>query len=211
MTTLLIILPVLVLIAALLVPIRVRVQVGPEGGFVIVRYLWIRRRRDLGPFAERLGAYGLHRLEMLRDFAMPRDRRPAVTRDGRETVETDWSLIWANRPVWRRVVQVIFRMIWRILRSWTVEEGRADVRFGLGDPAYTGMATGYLHAFWPAIGTFLPRWTVSFQPDFSRPVFAMNADIRLRLIPIVPVWHFLHAVGSLPWGGLWKMRRAWSS
>jgi hypothetical protein len=148
---------------------------------------------------------------MLRDFAMPKGRGPLASHDGREKAETDWSMIWAHRPVWGRVLRVILRMVWRILRSWTVEEARADVRFGLGDPAYTGMATGYVHAFWPTIGTFLPRWTVSFLPDFNRAMFALNADIRLRLIPVVPIWHFVHAVGSLPWGGLWKMRRAWSS
>jgi hypothetical protein len=211
MTVLILTILLLVLLVCLLAPIRVRLTTGPEGGMVRVRYLWLRREYQVAPFAERLGEFGLHRLESLRDFAMPRGGTDRATKADAQRREADWTAMWINRGVWRRVVHVLLRMIGRILRSWTVEEARLAVAFGLGDPAYTGMATGYAHAFWPTIGTFLPRWKVSFHPDFDSAVFALDADIRLRLIPIAPLWRILQALGSLPWSGLWKMRKAWSS
>lgn len=213
MLTAILILLGIALAVLIVAPVRVRVRISPEGGEVVTRYLWLERRYVLGAFADRMTEIGLRRLVSLRDFALPkqRPRKRAEPEVATKPEESDWPVIWAHRAVWRRVVIVVARMVGRILRSWTVEESRVDVAFGLGNPAYTGMATGYAHAFWPGIQPFFPRWKVRFHPDFESTAFGIDAEMRLRLLPVVPLWHIIRALGSLPWPGLWRMRKAMSS
>jgi len=112
-----------------------------------------------------------------------------------------------NRPVLLKITRVALRLAGRLLRAWRLERGRIAMAVGTGDPATTGMAIGYLYA---ARGMILRRWPQlewELRGTFDRATFHGEADLVWRVIPLTPLIHVARAVATLPWRGIWRMRR----
>lgn len=55
-----------------------------------------------------------------------------------------------------------------------------DITFGLNDPAYTGIITGFLHS----IGLSRTRHNIQWRADFTKQIFEWNVNGKIILIPI---------------------------
>lgn len=55
-----------------------------------------------------------------------------------------------------------------------------DITFGLGDPAYTGIITGFLHS----VGLSRTRHNVQWRADFTKQIFEWDLKGKIVLIPI---------------------------
>lgn len=122
-----------------------------------------------------------------------------------------FRLLRDTQPMLRRVLIVTARLMGRLLRAWRLEEGHLALTVGTGNPAHTGILTGYFQAMLAVITRGRKNLTVEWNPDFHRAVFEMSARLTLRIIPIRPVFAVVRALGSMPWFGLWKLKRTWAS
>ena len=65
-----------------------------------------------------------------------------------------------------------------------------EITFGLNDPAYTGIVTGFLHA----IGLSRTEHNILWRADFTRQIFDWNVKGKTALIPVrllLPVARFV--------------------
>ncbi len=80
----------------------------------------------------------------------------------------------------------LMRLIRDLLSIFKFRHLKLDIIYGLEDPAYTGMLTGYIHA--------LPgQYNISFTPDFTQPVLDWDLDLATAFTPItviVPITKF---------------------
>lgn len=83
----------------------------------------------------------------------------------------------------------LLRLLKALAAAFRLKYLDIDITYGLNDPAYTGMLTGFLHA---AGGSF--RRSVRFAPDFTRPVLDWNIRAKATIKPIqivLPVARFV--------------------
>ncbi len=95
----------------------------------------------------------------------------------------------------RGVVPAFARLVRRIVGSLHVRQLDADLRFGLDDPADTGMVYGVL---WPALvlpASFSPA-TLRLEPVFTGPAFEADLQGRVRVFPAEMVTNVLRFVFS---------------
>ncbi|VVB96362.1 Uncharacterised protein [uncultured archaeon] len=75
----------------------------------------------------------------------------------------------------------ILRLFKDIVYTFRLKYFDLDVTFGLGDPAYTGIFTGFLHAIRGSLRTGNNiRWTA----DFTRPELEWNLKAKASVMPI---------------------------
>ena len=78
------------------------------------------------------------------------------------------------------LIRPLMRLIRDLLSIFKFRHFELDTVYGLEDPAYTGMLTGYLHA--------LPgQYNISFTPDFTQPVLDWDLDLATAFTPIMVV------------------------
>ncbi len=78
------------------------------------------------------------------------------------------------------LIRPLMRLIRDLLSIFKFRHFKLDTVYGLEDPAYTGMLTGYLHA--------LPcQYNISFTPDFTQPVLDWDLDLATAFTPIAVV------------------------
>ena len=78
------------------------------------------------------------------------------------------------------LIRPLMRLIRDLLSIFKFRHFKLDTIYGLEDPAYTGMLTGYLHA--------LPcQYNISFTPDFTQPVLDWDMDLATAFTPIAVV------------------------
>ena len=117
-------------------------------------------------------------------------------------------LLWSFRVTLRRAFLTILRFLGRVVRAWQVERAEVRMMAGLGDPARTGMATGWFYSAWSVLRHQFPRLQIYWDPCFDRRVLRVHAEIVLRIRPVEVVYHATRALAALPWRGLWKLRSA---
>jgi hypothetical protein len=118
------------------------------------------------------------------------------------------QLLWEHGPTLRRTLYLTVRLLGRLLRSWRFESGRVTLVFGVGDPAHTGMLSGYFYAMRGCLTHFLPALDINIQPNFNQRALQLTGALTLRIIPLRPIRHILQTLGTIPWRGLWKLKRA---
>jgi len=74
----------------------------------------------------------------------------------------------------------LMRLIRDLLSIFKFRHFELDTVYGLEDPAYTGMLTGYLHAL-------SGQHNISFRPDFTQPVLDWDLDLATAFTPIAIV------------------------
>lgn len=78
------------------------------------------------------------------------------------------------------------RLFGKLLREVRWQAFRLEARFGMDDPADTGMLWGLLG---PAVAAAVPpRANVMIQPVFDRATFAFDANGEFRVIPLKVAW-----------------------
>jgi hypothetical protein len=203
-----------IILIPLLAPVHIRVVFTPERSRL--RTEWMLQFVEY-QFPERVQVFGFWKYVLYQRALgppRPRKKRPPVKEKKPEKhvpLRTRARVAWYYRPVIRRTLLIAVRFMGRVLRSFHLQEGRVAMTVGLSDPARTGMLTGLWFAVQPAVRQRLRRVNVSLTPDFNRPIMRVDGFFRLRLIPVEPVYHLVRALGTLPWRGLWKLRKAWSS
>ncbi len=202
-----------IILVPLLAPVRIRMSFTPEGSRI--RTQWMLQFVEY-QFPERVQVFGFARHVFYRRKLLPRKRRkkPPVE-DKKPTKHVPFSvrarIAWHYRLTLRRTLYIALRFVGRIIRSFRLQEGRVAMVVGLSDPARTGMMTGLWFAIQPAVRQRFRHVKVTLTPDFNRSIMRVDGFFRFRLIPVEPVWHLVRALGTLPWRGLWKLRKAWSS
>ena len=100
------------------------------------------------------------------------------------------------------VIRPIMRLIRDLLSIFKFRHFKLDTVYGLGDPASTGMLTGYLHAL-------ACQYNISFTPDFTQPVLDWDLDLATAFTPIAvipPITRFATNTRVLRSG--WKIIRS---
>ena len=78
------------------------------------------------------------------------------------------------------LIRPLMQLIRDLLSIFKFRHFELDTVYGLEDPAYTGMLTGYMHA--------LPgKYNISFTPDFTQPVLDWDLDLATAFTPIMVV------------------------
>ncbi|MCD4767873.1 MAG: DUF2953 domain-containing protein [Methanosarcinales archaeon] len=78
------------------------------------------------------------------------------------------------------LIRPLMQLIRDLLSIFKLRHFELDTVYGLEDPAYTGMLTGYMHA--------LPgKYNISFTPDFTQPVLDWDLDLATAFTPIMVV------------------------
>jgi len=78
------------------------------------------------------------------------------------------------------LIRPLMRLVRDLPSIFKFRHFKLDTVYGLEDPAYTGMLTGYLHA--------LPcQYNISFTPDFTQPVLDWDLDLATAFTPIAVV------------------------
>jgi len=203
-----------IILVPLLAPVRIRMSFTQEKSRVRIQWMlqFVEYR-----YPERVQAFGFAGHIFYQRLIVPRkrrDKKPPERKQGPKThvpIGVRARVAWYYRLVIRKTLLVALRFVGRILRSFHLQEGHVAMTVGLGDPARTGMMTGLWYAVQPAVRQRFRRVNVTLTPDFNRSIVRMDGLFRLRLIPVEPLWHLVRALGTLPWRGLWKLRKAWSS
>lgn len=205
----------LLVVLALLAPVRVRARIGGGHGDIRVTGLGVGLLVSAPEgvltvflFGRRLWSRPLGGTKAKQKPSRPKG---APKKRAEPNLLSRFRLLMDTRPLLRRVLIVAARLMGRLLRAWRLEEGHLALTVGTGNPAHTGILTGYFQAMLAVITRDRKNLTVEWNPDFHRAVFEMSARLTLRIIPIRPVFAVLRALGSLPWLGLWKLKRAWAS
>lgn len=84
-----------------------------------------------------------------------------------------------------KMIEPMFRLLRELLATIRFRYLKIDTVYGMDDPAYTGILTGYLHAL---KGSSQMGHNVSFTPDFTRPIldWDLNASVIIMPIRIIP-------------------------
>lgn len=203
-----------IILVPLLAPVRIRMSVSPE--MSRVRTQWMLQFVEYR-FPERIQAFGFAKhvfFERKLVRRKPRKKKPPTEEKKPKKhvpVSVRARVAWYYRSVLHKTLVVVLRFVGRLLRSFHLQEGHVAFTMGLGDPARTGMMTGLWYAVIPSVRRRFRRVNVSLTPDFNQSIMRVDGLFTLRLIPIEPLWHLLRALGTLPWRGLWKLKKAWSS
>ncbi len=221
-------LDVLLIIAAVVVflgivmlvwPLRIRFQMWPGRAQLDVRYVLIHIHLNFRTGDSAVRFAGLTVASGTSDEKKPEEEKPKdVKKKGPSIRERlmkvgpsergKGRILWEHRPLLRRVLIQMARLVGRLIRSWRLDHAKLAFVMGLDNPASTGVAAGCIYAALPSLQMSLPRWQIAFVPEFTRAHVAVDADIALRLIPLEPLYQILRTLGTLPWRGLWKLKTA---
>jgi hypothetical protein len=203
-----------IILVPLLAPVRVQVVFTPERSRI--RTQWMLQYVEY-QFPERVQVFGFWRWVLYRRPLRPRrprEKKPPVKEKKPKKhvpISTRARIAWYYRVIVRRTLLIAVRFVGRVLRSFHLQEGRVAMTMGLSDPAHTGMMTGLWFAVQPAVRQRFRRVDLTLTPDFNRSIMRVDGFFKLRMIPVEPIFHLVRALGTLPWRGLWKLKKAWSS
>lgn len=125
--------------------------------------------------------------------------KPPETRDIKKSVKSRSIPQVKN---FTPLIRPLMRLIRDLLSLFKFRHFKLDTVYGLEDPAYTGMLTGYLHAL-------ACQYNIFFTPDFTQPVLDWDLDLATAFTPItvvVPITRFATNPGVLRSG--WKIIRS---
>ena len=112
-------------------------------------------------------------------------RRTARGSGPRRWPRVPWARLRELRGIWEAGLGRRCTRLLRSLRRWIrIRKMRVRARFGLGDPADTGMLLGHLHALAAAAAAALPGLDLRLEPDFQEAVLAGDVAGDLRIVPL---------------------------
>ena len=106
-------------------------------------------------------------------------------RAGRRLLLGAWTRLRELRAIWEAGFGRRCARLLRSLRRWVrIREMRVRARFGLGDPADTGMLLGWVNPLAAAAAGALPGLDLRLEPDFQEAVLAGEAAGEVRIVPL---------------------------
>lgn len=86
------------------------------------------------------------------------------------------------------LAEPLLRLFRDIIRAFRLKYFDMDITFGLGDPAYTGILTGFMHA---VRGSSRKGKNIRFAPDFTGEVLDWNLRAKASVTPFIIVVSFV--------------------
>ena len=123
-----------------------------------------------------------------------------------EAVDRIQALI-NDRDILVRSGRVALRLARRFRGWWHLEKGMIELTVGLGNPAYTGLAVGALSACGGMIEARWPQVHVASYANFEMTTLHSRGEVIFRIRAWDPVRDFIRFLATLPWRGLWKMKK----
>lgn len=162
-------------LAMMLFPVMISVDSVRSGGKVkgdlsirwlmlLIRYTLKDDRMELFIFSRRIGR-------------LPQGKKPLETKEkkpGKSRVRPSVGVIYD-------LAGPMLRLLKDIIAVFRLKYFDIDVTYGLEEPAYTGIMTGFLHA---AKNSLRLGHGVSFTPDFNRRVLDWNVRTKVSITPI---------------------------
>ena len=88
------------------------------------------------------------------------------------------DIFYLSRPLLRLFKDLIY--------SFRIKYLNIDITFGLEDPAYTGIITGFLHSI---LFSLRAPYTINWNADFTRPVMEWDMKAEAAITPIQILQH----------------------
>lgn len=94
--------------------------------------------------------------------------------------------------VFRQLRLPVVRLLEGLIRAVRIPYARINAVYGFPDPAYTGMACGYVYALMGYLACHSGNLKIELEPDFieNRLDLDMSGKVRIRLYRFVPVIMF---------------------
>lgn len=194
----------LLLLAALLCPVRYRLYISRAGGAAEARFfggLYTKTVRwpeasapeepERLPDGAETAASAPVPVEKETPLVPGRDGRPAADEEKRPGIPAVLSYAWNNGTL-----RILLRAAGRLYRHSRPRHLVLAGRAGLGDPMKTGVAAGLVYAALP--GACRIAW------DFTGAVFDVSAEARGRIVPL----YVLYIIGGVLAAGPVRRTRA---
>jgi len=91
------------------------------------------------------------------------------------------DVFYLSRPLLRLFEDLIY--------SFRIKYLNIDITFGLEDPAYTGIITGFLHSIFFSLRAPYTIYTINWNADFTRPVMEWDMKAEAAITPIQILQH----------------------
>lgn len=88
------------------------------------------------------------------------------------------DIFYLSRPLLRLFKDLIY--------SFRIKYLNIDITFGLEDPAYTGIITGFLHSI---LFSLRAPYTINWNADFTRPIMEWDMKAEAAITPIQILQH----------------------
>lgn len=94
--------------------------------------------------------------------------------------------------IFNNIKSPLFRLSRDTMRNLMLRCGKCDMRFGLSDPADTGMLCGFLFGVFGSLHQYWHDFSYFLEPSFDEKALDLQlmADVRLRIYQFIPV--FIH-------------------
>lgn len=83
----------------------------------------------------------------------------------------------------------LLRLFKDLIYSFRIKYLNIDITFGLEDPAYTGIITGFLHSIFFPLRAPYTVYTINWNADFTRPVMEWDMKAEAAITPIQILQH----------------------
>ncbi len=92
--------------------------------------------------------------------------------------------------IFNNIKSPLFRLFRGTMRNLMLRCGKCDLRFGLPDPADTGMLCGFLFGAFGSLHQYWHDFSYFLEPRFDEKALdlQLTADIRLRIYKLIPVF-----------------------
>lgn len=91
------------------------------------------------------------------------------------------DIFYLSRPLLRLFKDLIY--------SFRIKYFNIDITFGLEDPAYTGIITGFLHSIFFSLRAPYTIYTINWNADFTRPIMEWDIKAEAAITPIQILQH----------------------
>lgn len=92
--------------------------------------------------------------------------------------------------IFNNIKSPLFRLFRGTMRNLMLRCGKCDLRFGLPDPADTGMLCGFLYGAFGSLHQYWHDFSYFLEPSFDEKALDLQlmADVRLRIYKLIPVF-----------------------
>ena len=174
-------------VAMLLSPVNIRVNSARAGGKIdgflsmgwimfLFRYTLKDKKTEILVLGRRVGGVGLTRKKHLE---VKKTKKSTKVKKSKKKPRIHLEAIFhLSRPLLRLFKDLIY--------SFRIKYLDVDITFGLEDPAYTGMITGFLHSI---LFSLRAPYTINWNADFTRPVMEWDMKAEAAITPIQILQH----------------------
>ncbi|VVB51792.1 Uncharacterised protein [uncultured archaeon] len=179
-------------VVMLLSPVNIRVNSARAGGKIdgflsigwimfLLRYTLKDKKTEFLVLGRRVGGVGLTRKKHLEVKETKKSTK--VKKSKKKSRIHLEEIFYLSRPLLRLFKDLIY--------SFRIKYFNIDITFGLEDPAYTGIITGFLHSILFSLRAPYTVYTINWNADFTRPVMEWDMKAEAAIIPIRILQHLV--------------------